>query len=530
MALLTTFSLFSQPVVNLVPFASSSDLSGIVGLTHAGDERLFSVLQNGIIRIVNPDGQVIREPFLDIRNKVSTGGERGLLGLAFHPDYQQNGIFFLNYTRTGDGATVVSRWQVLADNPNIADIQSEKIIITIPQPQSNHNGGDIKFGPDGYLYIGMGDGGGGGDPGNFSQNRQSLLGKMLRIDINVDEGYRIPEDNPFAMDDFTLDEIWGLGLRNPWRFSFDVQTGDLWIADVGQNAVEEINMVSSDSQGGENYGWRCYEGNRPFNLNGCNDPEVYVYPVFEYTHQNGDRSITGGFVYRGEDFPALNGMYIFGDFVSGRVFMLDSIEGEYQSSMVGNVGEFQLSTFGEDVRNELYVTARGSGSIFRVTDFCEAYFPVITNVDGLLTVNLNGGEWNEDILIEWYDDFGFLFETQDSIFIPDASGSYYVVLSHSAGCIFESEPIAVIVSSSTIIFDRPVIDVFPNPFNNKFTIESNFEFEVDVVLLDMMGKRLDAQVVPPDSRFSWYSNLPTGHYILKIATPDGHWIKKLVKK
>lgn len=523
------FTLLSQPVVDFELFASGS-LNSIVDIRNAGDDRLFAVLQGGLIRVVDADGMVQQTPFLDVRNKVVSGGERGLLGLEFHPDFQNNGLFFINYTRSGDGATVISKWSVNAEDPSMADDTSEQIIIVIPQPHSNHNGGDIKFGPDGYLYIGMGDGGSGGDPANYSQNHQSLLGKMLRIDVNVDEGYRIPDDNPFAMDDFTLDEIWALGVRNPWRFSFDAVTNDLWIADVGQNAFEEINRVSAASTGAENYGWRCYEGNSPFNLNGCGDEESYTFPVYDYSHSNGDQSVTGGYVYRGEDFPALNGKYIYGDFNSGRIFMLEEDNGNYSNSQIGSLGEFQISTFGVDVRNELYVAARGQGAIYRITEFCEGYKPTLTEQDGVLFVALNGSEWSDDFVLSWYDDTGFVTENQDSIFIPEQSGTYYVVLTHERGCELESDPVSVIVSSTTDKQDPVVVKVFPNPFANSFTIQTIFPIEVEAVLMDINGRRLDARVIPPDSQFIWNSDLPAGLYVIQIITNNGIWNYRVVKK
>ncbi|WP_321539555.1 PQQ-dependent sugar dehydrogenase [Flavobacterium piscinae] len=249
---------------------------------NAGDDRLFVVQRGGLIRIVNPNGTVNTTPFLSLTSIITAGGERGLLGLAFHPDYATNGRFYVNYTRSGDGATVIARYNVSDTDENIANANSGEILLTIAQPFSNHNGGSLNFGPDGYLYIGMGDGGSGGDPNNYGQNLNSLLGKMLRIDVNGETGYTIPADNPYA-DIAGEDEIWSVGMRNPWKFSFDRQTGDLWIADVGQNAIEEINKAAS-SEAGLNYGWRCYEGNSPYNTTGCGGSSNYTFPVAQYTH------------------------------------------------------------------------------------------------------------------------------------------------------------------------------------------------------------------------------------------------------
>jgi glucose/arabinose dehydrogenase len=274
---------------NLIPFASG--LTSIVGITHAGDDRIFVVNQRGFIHIVSANGVVNPLPFLNISDRVVYGGERGLLGLAFHPQYKSNGYFFVNYIGKGD-STHISRFQVNATDGNLADPQIELKILTVPQPYSNHNGGDLCFGPDGYLYIGLGDGGSGGDPGNRAQNPQQLLGKILRIDVDNGNPYTVPSTNPYFGSSTVLPEIWAMGLRNPWRFSFDRLTGDLWIADVGQNAFEEVNFQVAGSKGGENYGWKCYEGNQVYNASACNSEISFSFPVFAYP-QDIECSVTG---------------------------------------------------------------------------------------------------------------------------------------------------------------------------------------------------------------------------------------------
>jgi glucose/arabinose dehydrogenase len=250
-----------------------------VDIKFTDDNKIFIVEQDGKIKIIS-NGTVLATPFLDIDSKVgSVDNEQGLLGLAFSPDYVSSGKFYVNYTNNS-GDTVISRFTV-SSNINIADSDSEVVLLTIPQPYSNHNGGHLAFGQDNYLYIGTGDGGSGGDPDNYAQNGNSLLGKILRIDVNGNYGYNIPVDNPFVNDSSVLDEIWALGLRNPWRFSFDKQNGDLWIGDVGQNAIEEIDRLTiSDS--GVNLGWRCYEGNSPYNTSGCSSASNYFSPIAQY--------------------------------------------------------------------------------------------------------------------------------------------------------------------------------------------------------------------------------------------------------
>ena len=350
-------SSFSQSVL-LESFGPS--FNSPVEIKNAGDERLFVVEKSGKIKILNQNGSVNSTPFLDIEDRVSTNAnERGLLGLAFHPNYPENPFFFVNYTNNS-GATTISKFSVSA-NQDIAN-DSETILLEINQPYANHNGGCINFGPDGNLYIGMGDGGSGGDPQNFSQNTESLLGKMLRINVNSG-AYSIPENNPYG------DEIWSVGLRNPWKFSFDSLNGDLWIADVGQNEYEEINMVQNNPAN-INYGWRCYEGNEPYNLSGCPE-EGLTFPVSTYSHySSGDFkcSITGGYVYRGNQISGLNGVYFFADYCSGEIGLLSKNENdEWDMSLsFPNINGSWVS-FGEDINGELYI-ASINGGVYKIID------------------------------------------------------------------------------------------------------------------------------------------------------------------
>jgi glucose/arabinose dehydrogenase len=328
-------------------------------LTHAGDERLFIVEQAGLIWIVKGD-QRTEAPFLDIRNHVGTAGsEQGLLGLAFHPDYASNGSFFVNYTnRSGD--TVISRFTVPDPESDQADPLSESILLEIPQPFTNHNGGGLAFGPDGYLYIGTGDGGSAGDPNGNAQNPDALLGKLLRIDVDMGERYAVPADNPFSAGG-GKPEIWALGLRNPWRFSFDPLTGDLLIADVGQNTWEEVNYQPADSHGGENYGWSVREGMHPF---GEDRTEGMIDPIAEYDHSLGC-SVTGGHTIRDARLPDWNGVYLFGDYCSGLIWGLLPVEGGSTVVMPLFEAGATISSFGIDSLNRVYLVDH-SGTIYRL--------------------------------------------------------------------------------------------------------------------------------------------------------------------
>jgi hypothetical protein len=374
--LLFAFSIGFSQTIDIQSFATGFDMP--VSIKNAGDERLFVVEKRGFIRIVNSDGSVNPIPFLDIANLVvnisGLNDERGFLGLAFHPNYTSNGYFFVNYINNS-GDTVVSRFTVSSSDPNIADENSELIILTITQPFANHNAGDMAFGSDGFLYIASGDGGSGGDPNNYGQNLNSLLGKMLRIDIDNTSGgnnYGIPTDNPFFDDgdENTLDEIWAYGLRNPWRFSFDKETGDIWIADVGQGNYEEINLASS-TEAGLNYGWRCYEGNNIFNNNDCPDADTLTFPIGEYPHLGMGSfkcSITGGYRYRGGLFSSFVGIYFFADYCSNEIGTLTQIGGNWVMSFSDAFEGNGWSTFGEDLNGELYIAGLSSGTVYRIID------------------------------------------------------------------------------------------------------------------------------------------------------------------
>ncbi|MDX2241921.1 MAG: PQQ-dependent sugar dehydrogenase [Leptolyngbyaceae cyanobacterium bins.302] len=359
-------SLLSSLALNLNPQFSGFDRP--VYLTHAGDtsDRLFVVEQPGQIRIVQ-NGTVLPTPFLDIRERVLTGGEQGLLSVAFPAGYADKQHFYVYYTNRA-GNIAIARYSLTSD-PNVADPTSEQIILTIDHPNfTNHNGGQLAFGADGFLYIGTGDGGGGGDPSNNAQNPNSLLGKILRIDVETPgtTTYTIPTTNPFVAatdpNNVYRDEIWALGLRNPWRLSFDRQTNDLYIADVGQNAVEEVNMQLASSLGGENYGWRFFEGSQPFNAAGS--PPGLTFPVAEYAHSQG-RSITGGYVYRGLEYSALQGVYLYGDFISGNIWALRRSGTGWENQLLQDTS-LSISSFGEDAQGNLYLANYSNGTIYKV--------------------------------------------------------------------------------------------------------------------------------------------------------------------
>ncbi len=364
--------LFNLLLLSIIGYSQTISLQSFgtgfvspVEITNAGDTRLFVVQKGGLIRILNADGTVNATPFLNLSSLVTTNSERGLLGLAFHPNYATNGYFFVNYTNLA-GNTVIARYTVSATNPNIANT-SETVLMTITQPFSNHNGGTLKFGSDGYLYIGMGDGGSGGDPGNRAQNINENLGKMLRIDVNVSAApfYASPSSNPYV-GVAGNDEIWAIGLRNPWKFSFNRLNGDLWIADVGQDAIEEINKVVSPlPNSGINFGWRCYEGNSTYNASGCAPSSTMRFPFVQYARFGGACSVTGGYYYSGTAYPNFQNKYFFTDYCDNKIRMVDN------AGVITTTASFSgnnFVTFGEDVNGELYIAGITSGTVYKIID------------------------------------------------------------------------------------------------------------------------------------------------------------------
>jgi glucose/arabinose dehydrogenase len=352
--------------------AFARGLSEPIGLTNAGDGsgRLYVNERGGRIRVVDADGAVRDDPFVDLSNVIVSGGERGLLGVAFHPDYARNRRLFVTYTAAPDGADTLAELTASADGAR-ADPASLRVLLSIPDPAPNHNGGQVAFGPDGHLYVALGDGGGADDQFGNGQDPATLLGTIVRLDVDSTPpsgaAYAIPRDNPFAPDGIHAGEgapeIWAWGLRNPWRFSFDPEGGDLYIGDVGQGRWEEIDRQPGDSAGGENYGWSVMEGSHCFVGGGCS-PSAFVPPIAEYSHDLGC-SVTGGYVYRGEAQPELRGVYVFGDYCSGLLFTLQVDEGTTSPKIVAQTG-LQISSFGVDESGEIYVVSLSDGALYRV--------------------------------------------------------------------------------------------------------------------------------------------------------------------
>lgn len=351
-------------VVGLEPFASGFEQPlQMVGFPD-GSGRRAVVEQGGNVWILQ-DGARLDDPFLDVTDLVSTGTEQGLLSIAFHPGFQENRVVLVSYTDAA-GDTMIARYRVDAANPDRLDPATAEAILTVDQPFANHNGGLVLWGPDGHLYVGLGDGGAGADPFGHAQNTATLLGSILRIDVGATGPYTAPRDNPFVGEPPAEEEIWSYGLRNPWRFSFDRKTGDLWMADVGQGAWEEVDVEPTGGPGGANYGWNAWEGNHQFTTGVT--VEDAVFPVAEYGHDGGHCSVTGGFVYRGSDVPPLAGKYVFGDYCSGRIWTLERIRAgwnadSFRTEVLMDSG-MRISAFAEDLDGEMYVIDHG-GNVAR---------------------------------------------------------------------------------------------------------------------------------------------------------------------
>ncbi|MCA9938503.1 MAG: PQQ-dependent sugar dehydrogenase [Anaerolineales bacterium] len=335
-------------------------------ITHAGDERLFVTEKWGQIRVIGAGGSLEVTPFLDIRDRVKWDEfEQGLLGLAFAPDYATSGLFFVTYS-AADGSLTLARFARSAENKNRADADGEVVLLAVPHEQPYHYGGSLAFGPDGYLYVSLGDG---GATANVAQDLGTLPGKILRLDVRT-VPYAIPPDNPYVDDAAARGEIWGSGLRNPWRMSFDRSDGDLFIGDVGQAGWEEVNVMPASTQA-QNFGWRCYEGWQPYDLTGCAPPETFTFPIFTYPHDAAHCAITGGYRYHGSAYPPLQDVYIYSDFCGDKILGLtQDDDGDWRSAplgpIIGPVGT-SVTTFGEDSAGELYVGLYRDATIYRVT-------------------------------------------------------------------------------------------------------------------------------------------------------------------
>lgn len=477
--LLCKANVYSQ--ITLTQFATGLNIP--VDIKNCGDDRIFVVEQRGVIQILDSNGVKNTTPFLNIITRVLLSSEQGLLGLAFPNDFATSGYFYVNYTSRPSGTTTISRFHVDSATPDSADPNSEEILMTIYQPYSNHNGGHIAFGPDGYLYIGMGDGGAADDPGNRAQNPDSLLGKMLRIEVDPSiPTYQIPPTNAFASDTTSgRPEIWTMGMRNPWRWSFDYTTGDLWIGDVGQNQVEEVDFVPAGTTDFLNFGWRCWEGNIVHTSgSGCLPYSSYFPPVRTYTHSSGC-SITGGYIYRGGKYQELFGKYFYTDYCQSLIhYLVPNAVGGFDDTNLGSLGAASVVTFGLDRWGELYCST-GGGTMYKFSSGdCTPVASINNGTDtvsdcGSGSVTLRNAK-GKDTNYSWSFG-GNVIATDTNEIIATQPGEYILNVDHN-GCTNSDTVFVDFITPLNVTFTgldtlycvySSTVNLFPNYLGGSFT-------------------------------------------------------------
>lgn len=470
--------------------------------------------------MVQPNGTVLPTPFINLSSVITaSGSEQGLLGLAFDPDYANNGYFYVNYTATGGGGTRIARYRVSAGDPNVADATSGQVLYSAAQPATNHNGGDLDFGPDGYLYIGMGDGGGSGDTQNNAQNLANPLGDMLRIDVSGGgASYTVPPDNPYVNSTGNeLPEIWASGLRNPWRFGFDALTGDLWIGDVGQNAYEEVDYYPAGGAAGANFGWRCYEGNTAFNTAGCPPASSFVAPVAVHAQSTQSWcSVIGGRVYRGQESQRLFGRYIYTDHCGGQFYSLHPDgQGGWVREQVRSQSTYGFTCIGENNALELFVGNMNNGTLYRIVDPCPMDAPVIS-VDGDVLTSSGGSSY------QWYLNGQPINGATGQSYTAVESGTYHVVTGVAAGCQLASEVVEHVNTAGITALQGAGILVFPVPASDRLVVEGALHHVSTIRLADVTGRIVLTVPSFSASRVELpTSDLANGRYLLLVHDTKG---------
>lgn len=525
----------SAQVINEPKLALRNWATGLdepTALASCGDDRLFVVERSGVIKIISDSMTVEAEPFLDISSLVyDNNNEQGLLGLAFEPDYLTSGYFYVYYTHGNPYFNRVSRFHVSGD-PDVADPASEQVLVDVADPEWNHNGGDLHFGNDGYLYIGFGDGGSGNDPWGNGQDYTEPLGGMFRIDVSEhNDHYLIPPTNPFAQETGTdtLPELWAVGLRNPWRYSFDRLTGDLWIGDVGQNAWEEVDLWPAQDNTCPNFGWRCREAfvaTPGVSQSGCGSASAYVSPLAAFDHDPSNQggqgwcSVIGGYVYRGDWYPHHYGHYIFTDYCGGDFLTFsDASNTDVDTMLMTTTAGY--AAFGQDVDGQLYVANQLNGQIKKLYDPCPMADPVITSEGDLLTAT-------EGDSYQWYLDGEPISGATAQTYLASISGNYQVRVDLGSPCDLLSDTLEFSVSA-VLERDAAHLAVFPQPSKDVVTIERvSTATAVTVHLFDALGRSALSLNWPAGQNRSTISvtGLPDGTYTLRCDAPDGRVVAR----
>lgn len=513
----------SPPVqLGLVPWATG--IPYITDLAECGDGRVFAVQQGGTIRIIADSMTVLPTPFLSIYSLVYFSGEQGLLSLAFDPDYAENGHFYVHYTTPPAAGhnSVISRFTVSATNPNVADPTSEVVLMSIPQPGDIHKAGDLEFGPDGYLYLSIGDGGPQGDPANSGQRMDTRLGKILRIQMHADGSWSAPPENPFvgAVSD-TLPEIYASGVRNPFRIAIDPLNGDLWFGDVGHTGFEEVDRMPGDTSG-VNFGWRCYEGFTPYLPAGCPDDTALVFPMTVHANLlNGGNfcAVIGGKVYRGTRFSRLDGRYIYTDYCSGEFRSMRQLEdGIWVNESIRPPGQFGFSCIMESAAEELFAGNRGTQMVYKVVDRCPMAAPVLTDEGGYLAVSAG-----QSFL--WMHDGDTLEDVIGAELFAPSSGNYQVVVDMGGGCLFTTDTVTVISTSLEDAAARPGCTLRPDPASEQVVVSwPSTAGGARITLLDLLGRPVRTwRSTQAGTEVLQVGDVPVGRYVVQVRTADGQY-------
>ncbi|MBK7555421.1 MAG: PQQ-dependent sugar dehydrogenase [Flavobacteriales bacterium] len=507
----------------------ATNLIGVTDITNCGDSRLFVTKQEGRIRIITDSMQVLPTSFLTIMDSVNdASNEQGLLGLAFDPDYANNGYFYVHYIGgTGTGYSKISRFQVSQNNPDSAMRNSEETIYIWPQPYSNHNGGDLAFGPDGYLYATFGDGGSANDPQGNAQDLSDPLGDIIRIDVSdPDTTFTIPPDNPFAASANgidTLPEIWASGLRNPYRFGFDAVTGDMWIGDVGQNAYEEVDFWPAGDNSGPNFGWRCYEANAPNLLGGCGPIGDYDAPVS--IHPQADQgwcSVMGGRVYRGSQYPNLSGRYIYTDYCGGQFYsLLPDGNGGWDKEQLLATGLAGWSSIAEDSALNIFATNINNDRVYKLYDPCPMAPPTISVNANLLESSVGTAYW-------WYLNGNIINGANSQSYEPQQSGVYSVVVTVSGSCSLESDTVSFVYTGIGVLDTAP-LSLMPNPASDLVVISlgRNSGDARSLLVFDAVGRMVSTRLIGGGTSATLeLADFPNGSYIVSVRDGNGQEIGK----
>lgn len=532
----------SQPIIGYQQVATG--FSSPVDVINAGDSRLFIVEQGGTIKMWNGTS-IISTPFLNISSITNFNGEMGLLSAVFHPNYATNRFFFVYYN-SANGNINIARYQTKLNNPNEADETSGVVLLSIPKPFTNHNGGKLNFGTDGFLYFGTGDGGSGGDPNNLAQNPTSLLGKMLRIDVNsftTPPYYTIPATNPFATHATNKREIFSVGLRNPWRWSFDKQNGDMWIADVGQNLWEEVNYSPATNQNNLNYGWRCYEASATYNTSGCGSLSSYISPIFEYGHNitTGGYSITGGYVYRGTEYPFLQGYYFITDYVTKINWLIKSNGvGGWLTYQSNTIAPANISGFGEAIDGTLFALGLNNGTLYKITASNPLPIKLFsfsaknTNGEHILNWSVNGHS-NGDLFIVERSTNNVSFNTIDTLYAINGTNNYVLKqYSNNSSTVFYRLCIKSVDGSKTyspiLSLKNDVATTSIKIYKSFNSISINSSTSINhISISDATGKLLLNKFIKATGFITFDATIfPKGLLLIKVETNQGSVVSKLI--